>query len=1011
MATPTLVQSVMTGADNQTGPFSPTPTLKITLPNATLGSNLLVLALQYDTGFTAASTTVTDNISNTWVRLNSTTYVGDAGSVQFEIWYVVGATAGVTAVTAAFTAGGGNTSKIQGHFSEWYNVATTSALDSSSHNTGTGTSSPYSVGSYTVTSGDLVLTYGYDEGQGSGILTKFTAGSNASLMGADINSGGGSASGAPCGVIAEYQIAVSSGSLNPGFSTSGNTTDWYGSISVAFKSAAAGTAPSLVPRIVAVQHQYLGAVSTGSTHPMQNNLQFPCPSSGNLLVGLFNDDTIYLSALTDSASNSWQLPSTARAVNINSPGVTGQIVYASAATCAPTLATLAFTYNASITSGNPFIMLVAVTGAATSAFDVAAATTGVHNSSGATTTVSITPTTTGGIVFAVLGVVNNDVNVVSVSGQTVILDSVVDAALNDGNTTGASSLDEDNGYAHVYNTTTSAKTFVWTATTGGTNAGIGQWAAAAIAFKAASAAAPGIPIEWPMPVARAYPTDYRTFLNASPTRLIGKDKFYGGVGQGPFYEYPNPVPKVGPFPYDLRSTINQTPRSYVIGTDKLFAPGLGWTFDYPNPVPKSYQLDLRTHIWNGLEVPLESPHPAPTMDCALALDDLKILYPPNLRFMSVTYIVSANPPFLQTEWPNPSVAGYQLDLRTETQAGVSFSGVIGPQPFLQVDWPLSRSSNYPFTLRDLIPSNTLIGGVSPFNQTEWPTPTSRFYPQSVGSWLNSLFEVLGAVPFYQQDWPTPPSKSYATDLRQHQNPALNFYGITVVPITPTTTDIQILPFYPSNLRRLIVGYVSSPVAPFAPQPFEVPRSSIYPSYALNVPPSQLQLISVAAPFSVPEWTNPSIPHFSPALRSTVNPSLASIIIGVAPFYQTQWDNPTPKSYASDLRIWIQSHLSTTPFHQSEWPNPLARTYPCDIRTFLNAARGLPFSSIVPFYQLMWTNTPQSYYSVDLRSLYNAAITAVPIFLVASPCDTFTIIIDQGFKVVKEGILFVPSCEE
>lgn len=478
MAVPTLVQSVHTGMSPGPGDAVHFCTLRVPFPNASLANNLLVIGFKHFDS--SAVTSVTDNIGNTWVNFSSTDDASNATRVQ--IWYVAGATAGVTVVTVLFNLKDNTTNFYgQAHLSEWYNVATSTPTDLGSAAVND-TASPYTAGSFTTTTaGDLILAYGWTVGFSAGGITQITAGvagSGFTLMGADLNSGN-----LGLGAAAEYQIQASAGAINPDFSTLGNTTAPWCVAAVAFKAANAGTAPTRLPRIEAVQHQYLGVLS-GST-PAQNALQFPCPASSNLLVGSFNDNGGLISALTDSAGNSWQFPSTAKANNANL--ISAQIVYVAAAVCSPTLKTMTYTFDGNA-QGDPFIVLYAVVGIAPlSPFAVAVNATGANELNTPTDTVTITPLKANGLVICGLAVAQCDVNGVTVTGESPILDVTLDDSLNDGNGTNASPFDEDNGYGHVYNATVLAETWTWTATTGVTFPGISAWACVAAAFN-------GIPV-------------------------------------------------------------------------------------------------------------------------------------------------------------------------------------------------------------------------------------------------------------------------------------------------------------------------------------------------------------------------------------------------------------------------------------------------------------------------------------------------------------------------------------
>jgi hypothetical protein len=111
---------------------------------------------------------------------------------------------------------------------------------------------------------------------------------------------------------------------------------------------------------------------------------------------------------------------------------------------------------------------------------------GSQKSGGPLTGVSIAPSTLSGLVFSV-----NSIDFHTVNGMTgpsgVVFDSDVngfdDAAPAKGGTD-VSTLDMDNGYAHIYNVNLSLETFIWTYTNT-RKGGVRNWGNVAAAFKAA----------------------------------------------------------------------------------------------------------------------------------------------------------------------------------------------------------------------------------------------------------------------------------------------------------------------------------------------------------------------------------------------------------------------------------------------------------------------------------------------------------------------------------------------
>src|SRR5271165_3855073 len=116
----------------------------------------------------------------------------------------------------------------------------------------------------------------------------------------------------------------------------------------------------------------------------------------------------------------------------------------------------------------------------------ASALDGSASSPNSTTAGSIT-TTTPGEVFGEVAIDFNTIN--GVEGSGYVLDSVVNAFDDDNpghGGTSTSTLDEDNGCAHLYNTSTSPVSFVWTYNNsdGGSLPSAYWWAGVAVSFEA-----------------------------------------------------------------------------------------------------------------------------------------------------------------------------------------------------------------------------------------------------------------------------------------------------------------------------------------------------------------------------------------------------------------------------------------------------------------------------------------------------------------------------------------------
>jgi hypothetical protein len=461
--TPTLVQHVATGMDRY-----PVTTLRIPLPNPTGSGDALILGIQFRNSGSISS--VADDKGNTWVA--GPTVTNSNASQRMSLYYALNVIGGTQNITVTFSGLGSTNGYPQAVISEFYNVAQVSAADGTGGNANSRTAGSIT----TTTAGDLIYHWGVDFSDtnvnggaynGSGI----TAGSGFTLLSADLQVGSAD----------QYQVQSSAGSINPTFTATGSAT--WGSLALALKPANAGTRPSPGIRIVHIQHTLLNSVrAQGRANPIV--MQFP--SDGNLLVGLYDGNPM-ISSVSDSGHNNWvSAGSTA-----GGGGNTGaQIVYAANAATSPALSGITVALNGT-TQGDNMFDLYDITGAATSPFDKSSTALGIQNNAGNLTTTTLTPSTANGLVLNVASIDFHTVN--GIVGSSYALDSDVNAFDNDDPPNGGtdvSTLDMDNGYAHIYNTTTGRVTFVYTYNES-TPGGVQNWGAVAAAFIASAGGSTG----------------------------------------------------------------------------------------------------------------------------------------------------------------------------------------------------------------------------------------------------------------------------------------------------------------------------------------------------------------------------------------------------------------------------------------------------------------------------------------------------------------------------------------
>jgi hypothetical protein len=523
-ALPTLVQHVATGMDRY-----PINTLTIQLPNPVRAGNCLILGVQFNSAGSVSS--VTDDKGNSWIAGPTTT--NTTFSKRMNLYYALNVVAGTQTVKVHFTGLSNTPGFPHAVVSEFYNVATANAFDGSA-----ASATSRTPGTITTTaSGDLIYEWGASLSSsningGAFNGTNITAGSGFTLLSADLQVGSGD----------QYLIQSASGPVTPTFSTSGSAV--WGSVAIALKSATAGTAPPAGIRIVHLQHTLLQAVRAQNR---QTPIVMQFPSSGNLLVGLFNAAGPLATNVIDSRGNSWSIPASAKIVDSNGV-VSAQIVYAANALTSPTLSGITVSISA-VGTGDMMFNLYDITGASASPFDLATGQQGDNETYGPLTTGTITPRTTNGLLLHV-----NSIDYHQENGMTSPVGGAFDTVTNDLESPDVSTLDMDNAYAHIYNSTTSQVNFTFTSCCA--QAGVGPWAGVSAAFKGNGN---GTPTPTPTPTATpiATPTPTPT-PNHTPTPTPS----------------PNPTPTATPTP---RPTTTPTPTPISTATP---TPGAGLVAAY-----------------------------------------------------------------------------------------------------------------------------------------------------------------------------------------------------------------------------------------------------------------------------------------------------------------------------------------------------------------------------------------------------------------------------------------------
>jgi len=406
------------------------------------------------------SVTCTDNVSNTYTERQA-----NGGTVGFHgMWLFTAShtTAGATSVTCTFSVG---TNFISGAFSEWQDVAT-DPFDVGNTSESTTWTTNWAGGSATTgTSGDLIYQCAQNNTSIPYHGTSFAAQSGFTLGSADLSDG----------LVCQWQVQPRAGTVNP--TITANPSAGYISVWAALKPAYQGTAPTVTPRIVHLQH------SNPSTTATSGTLQFP--SSGNLLHVSFISGQVppngLAIALSSSPANTWTQVT-------GSPCMfAGVVVQEWYAANASTSSALTFTFtlgSAPEVAGQDFIFYD-ITGAASSPVDTQNCMGGTQTVPGNLTAVSVTPGAAGELSIFV-----GDHNISTLTGT--VADGNGHLPLFNMPTWGGEDLCTDHGAnndftldaaaADFNNTDATQQTVIYTETTCAT----AEWAHMVVVYKAAA---------------------------------------------------------------------------------------------------------------------------------------------------------------------------------------------------------------------------------------------------------------------------------------------------------------------------------------------------------------------------------------------------------------------------------------------------------------------------------------------------------------------------------------------
>ena len=470
--TPTLVQYVDMGMFGYVSGATPANanvlTATVPLPNNTLSNNCVLVLVYYS--WPSGSPTVsgvTDSQSNSYSHV--ATWPDATNGVNVEAWVAAGVTAGANNVKVTFSA---NACFVEIKVAELYNVATSSPVDVySSTSSGRLFSSATTISSPAITTGyanDFVFQFAaqdsvYSQWNNSFIFTK---GTNFNLVPGSTQSIDGS--------CLQYYVKPTAGAITPSMTVGSAMTGI--TLSIALKYASAGTAPAAGVHVNSVQHTYWNqSVTTNTALAIQR------VSTGNLQILLSSlapgDGS---GTVSGGSSGTWNK----RIIENVNPPVNCAVGIYDAVNQSALSETLSISFKTLTDTIDMMVLLLDVSGANTAPYDKSGGANGNQTNTASTTLpdgsgnlMQITPSTSNGLVVAVMGLDYDYIN--GGSGATTSLVTwQTPAAAENGN--GDDPCDNSDGWGLFYNANTNPITFTWSVPSG---TAVQTWAAAAAAYK------------------------------------------------------------------------------------------------------------------------------------------------------------------------------------------------------------------------------------------------------------------------------------------------------------------------------------------------------------------------------------------------------------------------------------------------------------------------------------------------------------------------------------------------
>jgi hypothetical protein len=432
---------------------------KFTLPNPVLAGNALILGISYVYS-PSRTVMIADTSGDTWPAPAITTT--DSANLAQQIYVLPSARAGTHTITITFDA---PLQPFQYSISEFRNIATSAPVDGTQGMPSV-LAPNVSAGSFTpATNNDLNgghLIWNYCISQDKIGTLAVNRASNIAPTGGALLLDANNSSTIPS--TTSYYIQTARAAINPGFTITQQSSTNFACSAVALKVATAGTAPGSGIRVVRILHTTWGEATTGDWvlhFPSEGNLLFAATTNGS--------DVTNIDSASDSNGQSYS--------KVGDPG-NPQVFYKSNASSGNALKITFHIQSAPVT--NLSMRFFDIVGADPNAFDT---TAGIYTAAPTSGTIvpnvpTFTPAAAPGLTIVTMGLgAGPSTGLAPGAPASAVFDLVYYAGETD-----QDRMDNADGVAHVYHSSTATQSWNWSIT----DASHGSTAfATAVSFKSA----------------------------------------------------------------------------------------------------------------------------------------------------------------------------------------------------------------------------------------------------------------------------------------------------------------------------------------------------------------------------------------------------------------------------------------------------------------------------------------------------------------------------------------------